>query len=55
MGILVSLEKRRYRFEVICRGTTFEEKVLFSDILTESCIVFKGGFAIAEILSFNIS
>ena len=55
IGTLVSLEKRRFRLEVICGGTTFAEKVLFSDFLTESCIVFKGGFAIAEILSFIIS
>ena len=52
---LVSLEKRRYRFEAICGGRTFQKKDLFSDFFTEPCIVFKGGFEIAEILSFIIS
>ena len=54
-GTLVSLEKRRYRLDVICGGTNLQKKVLFSDFLTESCIVFKGGIAIAEIISFIIS
>ena len=55
IGTLVILEKRRCRFELISGGTTFAEKVLFSDFLTESCIVLKGGLAIAEVLSFIIS
>ena len=29
IGTLVSLEKRRYRFEVICGGTTFAESFVF--------------------------
>ena len=33
----------------------FQKKVLFSDFLTEPCIVFKGGFEVAKILSFIIS
>ena len=54
IGTLVILEKRRCRFELISGGTTFAE-VLFSDFLIESCIVLKGGLAIAEVLSFFIS
>ena len=55
IGTLVSLEKRRYRFGVICGGTTFfQKKVLFSDFPTEPSIVFNCGFEIAEIRSFII-
>ena len=50
IGTLVSLEKRRYRFEAICGVTTFAEKSFVFRLSHRILYCFQVWLAIAETL-----